>query len=152
MTRHYPSTIAVRFAVGALILGVVGVSMEARATEGTPTTAGARANRVVGLWSGDGTVGPCGGPAVAPIRNTVVFNAGGTMVENAIFPPGGVPNVFGIVGLNQRSAGGTSVIAVVRSDATRNVGQRQAERLTRGRADQHLLSPVSRSPCWPERA
>jgi hypothetical protein len=60
------------------------------------------ANRIVGLWGTEGTVGPCNGPQTTPIRNTLLFHAGGTVVESPRFPPGGAPNVAGIPGTYQR--------------------------------------------------
>lgn len=63
------------------------------------------ANRIVGLWSTDGMVGPCASAPFIPIVNTLLFHAGGTVVENPRFPPGGVPNVFGVPGVNQRGQG-----------------------------------------------
>lgn len=60
------------------------------------------ASRIVGLWSTEGVVGPCDGVAATPIRNTLLFHAGGTVVESPRFPPGGAPNVGGIPGLYQR--------------------------------------------------
>lgn len=64
---------------------------------------GVPANRIVGLWATEAAVGPCGTfPATIPIRNTLLFQAGGTVVENPRSPPGGAPNVFGVPGINQR--------------------------------------------------
>lgn len=64
------------------------------------------ANRIVGLWATEGAVSPCGsGLPPIPIRNTLLFNAGGTVVENARIPPAGLPNVFGVAGINQRGPG-----------------------------------------------
>lgn len=40
------------------------------------------ANRVVGLWSNQSLVGPCGGTPAMQGRNTVIFIAGGTLVDN----------------------------------------------------------------------
>jgi hypothetical protein len=41
------------------------------------------ANRIVGLWQTTGEVGPCtGGPATVQVRNYLLFNVGGTVVEN----------------------------------------------------------------------
>jgi len=47
------------------------------------------ANRIVGLWSTAAMVGPCGGPQPVQIQNTLLFHAGGTVVENPRFPPAG---------------------------------------------------------------
>ncbi len=59
-------------------------------------------NRIVGLWSTEALVGPCGATPLTPIRNTLLFHAGGTVVENPRSPPGGVPNAAGIPGNYQR--------------------------------------------------
>lgn len=61
-----------------------------------PATTGALptpANRVTGVWTTSATVKPCSNPAAPamPIRNTLLFNAGGTVLEN----PGTLPNVVG---------------------------------------------------------
>jgi hypothetical protein len=64
------------------------------------------ADRIVGLWSGEGLVRPCGTSLpLSAVRNTLLFNTGGTVVENSRFPPQGAPNVYGITGMNQRSGG-----------------------------------------------
>ena len=59
-------------------------------------------NRIVGLWNTEAVVGPCAATPQTPIRNTLLFQAGGTVVENPRFPPGGVPNVAGVLGIYQR--------------------------------------------------
>lgn len=56
-----------------------------------------RENRIVGLWGSEALVGPCD-PDVTPaqqIRNTLLFNAGGTFIENARVPPGGITQAAG---------------------------------------------------------
>jgi hypothetical protein len=60
------------------------------------------ANRIVGLWSTEAMVGPCNATPAMPIKNTLLFHAGGTVVESPRFPPGGAPGVAGIPGLYQR--------------------------------------------------
>lgn len=60
------------------------------------------ANSIAGLWSTEGLVGPCGLTPMAPIRNTLLIHAGGTVVESPRFPPAGAPNAFGVPGINQR--------------------------------------------------
>jgi hypothetical protein len=65
---------------------------------------GVPANRIAGLWSSEAGVRPCGTALpLAPVRNTLLFHAGGTVVENPRFPPGGAANVFGVPGTNQRN-------------------------------------------------
>jgi len=80
----------------------------APAFAGSPTTTGALAtpaNRIVGAWSNVAMVGPCGGVAGAPLRQTLLFHAGGTFLDNSLFPPQGLPNLNGIAGTHQRSIG-----------------------------------------------
>jgi hypothetical protein len=60
------------------------------------------ANDIVGLWASVSMVGFCGAPPVMQIHNTLLFHAGGTVVENQRFAPNGVPNLFGIPGVHQR--------------------------------------------------
>lgn len=71
-----------------------------------PTHEGALAvpaNRIVGLWSTEAATRPCGsGLPLSPLRNTLLFNAGGTLVESPRFAPAGVPGVSGVAGINQR--------------------------------------------------
>jgi hypothetical protein len=50
-----------------------------------------RGDRIVGLWGTEATVGPCDVKPVTPIRNTLLFHAGGTVVEIPRFGPNGVP-------------------------------------------------------------
>ena len=47
------------------------------------------ANRIVGLWSSQAAISPCGSGQTPPLQriNTLVFNAGGTVVENPIGSP-----------------------------------------------------------------
>lgn len=78
------------------------------ALAGGPTTTGAvasPANRIVGAWANVARVGPCGGALGGPIRQTLLFHAGGTFLDNSLFPPQGVPNLAGIAGIHQRSIG-----------------------------------------------
>lgn len=62
-------------------------------------------DRIVGLWATEATVGPCNASPVTPIRNTLLFQAGGTVIENPRIGPGGAPNVAGVPGVYQRSQG-----------------------------------------------
>jgi hypothetical protein len=61
-------------------------------------------DRIVGLWATEAMVGPCTGeqPPVTPLRNTLLFHAGGTLVESPRFGPNGVTNAAGVPGLYQR--------------------------------------------------
>jgi len=71
---------------------------------GAPTGSGVPANRIVGLWSSEGATQPCGSTLpFTPVRNTILFQAGGTVIATPRFPPGGAPNAFGVAGNNQRS-------------------------------------------------
>lgn len=63
------------------------------------------ANRIVGSWSNAASVGPCGGAPGESQRQTIVFSAGGTFLDNPRFPPQGLPNLVGIAGTHQRSIG-----------------------------------------------
>jgi hypothetical protein len=69
-----------------------------------PTGVGAPANRIVGLWSSEGATRPCGSTLpFTPTRNTILFQAGGTVIATPRAPPAGSPNAFGVPGINQRS-------------------------------------------------
>lgn len=59
------------------------------------------ANRIVGLWATEGHLGPCNGTPVITVLNTLLFQAGGTVVDNPRFPPGGAPNASGLYARNQ---------------------------------------------------
>jgi hypothetical protein len=64
------------------------------------------ANRIVGLWSTVGSVAPCGsGLPPSTVRNTLLFNAGGTVHENARIPPQGLVDGAGVPLANQRDNG-----------------------------------------------
>jgi hypothetical protein len=91
---------ASRFASVLLFTLLSGGAVAGPSNTGAPDVP---ANRIVGLWSTAGLVGPCGGTPINPVRNTLLFQAGGTVVENPRFPPNGAPNVFGVPGTNQRN-------------------------------------------------
>lgn len=78
----------------------------APALAGDPATTGALsvpANRIVGAWNNAAYVGPCGGTASSvPARQTVVFHAGGTFLDNSRYPPQGIATPNGTM---QRSIG-----------------------------------------------
>ncbi|GAB3735452.1 hypothetical protein GCM10028862_19240 [Luteimonas pelagia] len=63
------------------------------------------ASHIVGTWSNVALVGPCGGTPGDAQRQTLVFNSGGTFLDNARMPPQGLPNLLGIAGTHQRSIG-----------------------------------------------
>ena len=62
------------------------------------------ASRIVGLWTTQAGVRPCGSSLpLSPARNTILFNAGGTVVANLESPiGGGYPNLAGIPGIHER--------------------------------------------------
>lgn len=62
------------------------------------------ANRIVGLWSTLGGVRPCGSTLpLNPVRNMVLFQAGGTVLANPqAAPAAGFANLIGIPGNHQR--------------------------------------------------
>jgi hypothetical protein len=93
-----------------LAVTILALSSAANAAAPGPQKAqvvwGWGAERLVGTYQSDAQVRPCGTSApYMPVLNTISFNAGGTVVENARFPPTGVLNVFGIPGLFTRSIG-----------------------------------------------
>lgn len=87
------------FVIGTL---VAVTAASAAAGYGALSGAPGPANRIVGLWSTEARVGPCGGAAATLILNTLLFHAGGTVVETPRFPPGGAPGVAGVPGVYQR--------------------------------------------------
>ena len=58
------------------------------------------ANTIVGLWSTEADVGLCNAGPTGKVFNTLLFHAGGTVVESPRIPPSGVPDVGG--GILQR--------------------------------------------------
>lgn len=70
--------------------------------QGTSTT-GAPANGIVGTWSNIAQVGSCDTGILGPLlRQTLMFHAGGTFLDNSRFPPQGITTPAGVV---QRSIG-----------------------------------------------
>lgn len=71
-----------------------------------PSTTGALgtpANRIVGVWSNTSQVGSCDTGALGPVlRQTLMFHAGGTFLDNSRFAPQGIMTPGGVV---QRSVG-----------------------------------------------
>ncbi|GAA4854776.1 hypothetical protein [Luteimonas vadosa] len=71
-----------------------------------PATTGALAtpaNRIVGTWANVARVGSCATGVLGPALNqTLMYNAGGTMLDNPRFPPQGIATPGGVV---QRSIG-----------------------------------------------
>lgn len=61
------------------------------------------ASRIVGLWTTQAAVRPCNSNLpLSPARNTILFNAGGTVVANLEWPVTGTPNLSGIPGIHER--------------------------------------------------
>jgi hypothetical protein len=109
MTNRTPSNLRALIAIAALAASVaIPIGADA-AQPADPAITGAlptRANRIVGLWETRGNLGLCtGGPLFIQVVNTLLFHAGGTVNENAPFPPQGTMNVGGIPGLYQRNQG-----------------------------------------------
>jgi len=96
-----------RHPLAVLVLALMAGN--AAAQSGSPATTGAlptQANRIVGLWSALGLVGPCGAPPTSPINAIVAFHAGGTLSTSDTLPAtGGIPNLHGIAGFNTRGPG-----------------------------------------------
>lgn len=93
-------------AVAVLTLSTAASAAQPGADHKNGVVWGWGAGRIVGTYQSNAQVRPCGTflPYV-PVLNTISFQAGGTLIENARFPPAGVPNVFGIPGLFTRTIG-----------------------------------------------
>jgi hypothetical protein len=67
-----------------------------------PLFANAPANAMVGLWEVRGSVGSCDSsvPLPPPMVATLMFQAGGSLVETNTMPSAGVPTPFGLRGRN----------------------------------------------------
>jgi hypothetical protein len=90
--------------VGALAL--MAIFTVGSASAGDDHDGGGGGNRILGLWETQAMVGSCDPLSTAPkmpIRNTLLFHAGGTVVENPRNAPSGTPNVAGIPGIYQRN-------------------------------------------------
>lgn len=76
------------------------------ALAGGPATTGGLdtpANRIVGTWSNISQVGSCVTGVLGPAqRQTLLFHAGGTFLDNPRFPPQGITTPAGVL---QRSVG-----------------------------------------------
>jgi hypothetical protein len=73
------------------LITVLAVASATADAQQSPTRTGSLAvpaNRVVGLWDNSSAVGPCGGTTVTNGRNTVIFIAGGTLVDIPRAPAG----------------------------------------------------------------
>ena len=70
----------VTIALSLVALGLTGAAGHNPATGGAPPRP---TNRIVGLWSTEGTVSGCAtGVPVVQVRNNLLFHAGGTVTEN----------------------------------------------------------------------
>lgn len=84
----------------ALLASTVTAHASGPSTTGAPDTP---ANRIVGVWSNISQVGSCDTGALGPVqRQTLMFHAGGTFLDNSRFPPQGMTTPGGVV---QRSIG-----------------------------------------------
>ena len=84
------------------LIAVLAIASTAANAQQSPARTGSLsvpANRIVGLWTTDAAISPCGsGQTPSPQRiNTLLFHAGGTLNENPLAAPGG--------GGEQRSTG-----------------------------------------------
>lgn len=88
------------------LLLTLAIAAAAPATALDPATSGGLAgpaNRIVGAWANNAFVGPCGGaPSPNALKQTLVFHAGGTFLDNSRFPPQGIVTPNGVM---QRSIG-----------------------------------------------
>lgn len=96
----------IMFAIAVLILSGAASAAESSAKPSNHVVWGWGAERIVGTYQNDGQLWVCGTtlPPI-PISGTITFHAGGTVTESARFPPTGIPNAFGVAGLNTRSIG-----------------------------------------------
>lgn len=85
------------------MLGLASTSVAAPETNGALSVP---ANRLVGLWTTSHQTGPCANPAVRmPGAGTLLFMAGGGMIDNPRISPAGVSGAFGVPGNNKRGIG-----------------------------------------------
>lgn len=82
----------------ALIVAMLALSTAAGAAAALPaiepqTTSGWFANRIVGAYESEAHVKVCGTPGQGDtVKNTMIFNQGGTVVASPRFPPQGADN------------------------------------------------------------
>lgn len=89
-------------AIVVLSLSAPAMFSEAAETD-NPALSGALkvpANTIVGLWSTEANVGLCNSGITSKAFNTLLFHAGGTVIESPRIPPSGVPDIGG--GIYQR--------------------------------------------------
>jgi hypothetical protein len=93
----------------SLLAALTIASATANAQQNSPARTGGLsvpANKLVGLWDTQPSVGPCGSaPPAAVGHTTLLFNAGGTWIENPRFPPDGVV----VNGSVQKRSGGLGI-------------------------------------------
>jgi len=74
-------------------LTLLALAMSPALAADTPRTGAlpTPANRLAGLWTGEGYVSPCGTPVPTQptVRTTLIFHAGGTLTEQPRMPPPG---------------------------------------------------------------
>ncbi len=96
----------IMFAIAVLILSGAASAAETSAKPSNHVVWGWGAERIVGTYQSEAQVRVCGTTLpFLPVASTITFQAGGTITESARFPPGGVPNVFGIPGQFTRNIG-----------------------------------------------
>ena len=73
------------------VLAIASATANAQQSPARTGSLSVPANRIVGLWTTDAAISPCGsGQTPSPQRiNTLLFHAGGTLNENPLGPPGG---------------------------------------------------------------
>ena len=92
-------TTSLGFALAATLFPLTAAAADP-ATRGALATP---ANRIVGAWSNAAYIGPCDGtPSSTAQRQTSVFHAGGTFIDNSRYPPQGISTPNGTM---QRSIG-----------------------------------------------
>jgi hypothetical protein len=87
-----------------LLATATAAHAELRRGPATTGTLHTPASRIVGVWANTSRVGECAPDAALgpPQQQTLMFNSGGTFVDNSRFPPGGIPTPAGLL---QRSIG-----------------------------------------------
>jgi uncharacterized protein (DUF2147 family) len=73
-------------------LAIASATADAQQSPATTGSLAVAANRIVGLWDTQPSIKPCGSPlpATPTGHTTLLFNAGGTWIENPRFPPDGI--------------------------------------------------------------
>jgi hypothetical protein len=81
------------FAVAMLALSTAAGAAGSNPARDPQTVSGFFANRIVGAYESRAMVRPCGSPGPdETVKNTIIFNQGGTVVASPRFPPQGADN------------------------------------------------------------